>query len=187
MTDMTHANPELFAAMARDSIDAMAKTGESYWMAHADYPGYLATIDGRVYSARKRRMMKPIQLGKYVGLQVIHREHGPVKRYLHRLLLEMWTGVVPHGMQACHNNGDRYDNRISNLRWDTPAANHADKVAHGTSGHGEQNPMAKLTRHKVSIIRNRVANGETQRSLCAEYGVSPMTISRAVRGETWSH
>lgn len=179
MYSLEHATPELFAALAA--------TGESYWMAHPDYPGYLATVDGSVYSLRKRRFMRPIALGKYVGLQVVHREHGLVKRYLHRLMLEFWTGAVPKGLHGCHNNGDRTDNRIQNLRWDTVSNNHADKVAHGTSAHGERNPMAKLTNAEVNEIRRRVSNGEKQISMCAEYGVSKMTISRLVRGEAWRH
>lgn len=177
--DTTKVTPELFAALAA--------SGCVYWLTHADYPGYFATLDGRVYSARKLRFLSPIRLGKYVGLQVIHRDHGPVKRYLHRLLLEFWTGVVPENMQACHNNGNRLDNRIDNLRWDTVSGNHADKVAHGTSNHGERNPSAKLSDQSVREIRRRVEAGESQRSLCDVFSVSPMAISRAVRGVTWRH
>ena len=177
--DTSKATPELFAALAA--------TGCVYWLTHDDYPGYFATLDGSVYSARKRRFMSPIRLGNYVGLQVVHRDHGLVKRYLHRLLLEFWTGIAPRDMHACHNNGNRLDNRIENLRWDTVSGNHADKVIHGTSTHGERNPSAKLTDESVREIRRRVEAGESQRSLCDVFSVSPMTISRVVRGETWRH
>jgi len=173
-----HASPELFAAMNR--------TGEAYWLCHKDYPGYFATLDGRVFSARLKRFMSPTRVGKYVGLQVVHSRAGLTKRYLHRLLLEFWTGYIPAGVQACHNNGVPTDNRVGNLRWDTVKNNHADKVAHGTSPTGERNAMAKLTAASVREIRTRVLEGEKQRSLCAEFGVSPMTINRAVRGESWS-
>ncbi len=150
------------------------------------YPGYWATVDGRIYSERAGRFLSPIRMGAYTGLQVASGGRI-VKRYLHRLILEIFTGECPAGMHACHNNGNRADNRLSNLRWATPAENNADKRRHGTATDGARNPMAKLTPAGVAAIRNRVAAGETQRSLCVEYGVSPMTISRAVRGKTWSH
>ncbi len=172
--------------LTKEIITAMNEVGSGYWLGHSSYPGYYATLDGRVFSSRVRRFMKPIKMGEYVGLQVAHKELGLVKRYLHRLLMEFWTGIIPPGLHACHCNGNRHDNRIENLRWDTPTANHADKILHGTSGHGERNPMAKLTAASVVEIRRRVAAGERQRSLCAEFGVSPMTISRAVRGESWN-
>ena len=38
---------------------------------------------------------------------------------------------------------------------------------------------------QVEQIRNRVANGESQISMCSIFNVSPMTISRVVRKETW--
>ena len=166
---------------------AMSRTGESIWMAHADYPGYFATEDGRVFSGRKLRFMRPIRLGKYVGLQLVHRERGLVKVYLHRLMLVFSTGINPQGLQACHNNGDRHDNRRENLRWDTPAGNHADKALHGTSAKGEANPMARLTDADAQEIRRLWESGVPQRRLAADYRVSPMTVNRLVRGISWSH
>lgn len=46
---------------------------------------------------------------------------------------------------------------------------------------------AKLTEQAVTEIRRRCADGETQRSLAAEYGVSFQAVSLAVKGSTWKH
>ncbi|UGS27597.1 NUMOD4 motif-containing HNH endonuclease [Microbacterium resistens] len=51
---------------------------------------------------------------------------------VHRLVLEAFVGPCPDGMESCHENGVRDDNRLSNLRWDTSLANAADRTAHGT-------------------------------------------------------
>lgn len=58
-----------------------------------------------------------------------------------------------------------------------------------TSGQvrGERSPNATFTDDKVRAIRRRAAAGETQRSLAAEFGVNPATISKIVRRERWEH
>jgi len=54
------------------------------------------------------------------------------KLYVHRLVLLAFWGQPLPGEEACHNNGDRTDNRLENLRWDRHGSNMDDAVAHGT-------------------------------------------------------
>jgi hypothetical protein len=49
-------------------------------------------------------------------------------------------------MQCCHTNGKASDNRLENLRWDTPANNVADRKKHGTYQWGKNNPYWKSKR-----------------------------------------
>jgi len=57
---------------------------------------------------------------------------GTVKALLvHRLVLTVFHGPPPPGLEACHINGDTSDNRIENLMWDTHAANISDAVRAG--------------------------------------------------------
>lgn len=65
----------------------------------------------------------------HVSLYVGGRRHT---RRVHRLVLEAFAGIAPDGTECCHNNGDPTDNRLENLRWDTPGANRLDSVGHGT-------------------------------------------------------
>ncbi len=51
---------------------------------------------------------------------------------VHRLVLEAFVGPCPDGMEACHNDGDRQNNHLSNLRWDTHSNNVQDSIKHGT-------------------------------------------------------
>lgn len=85
---------------------------------------------GRVRN-RNGRILKPTPAGpvgkKYLRVRVAGKD-----RYVHRLVLEAFVGPCPPGMETCHNNGDRFDNRLENLRWDTPSNNGRDKAKHGT-------------------------------------------------------
>lgn len=118
---------------------------------------------------------------------------------VHFLVLTAFVGPRPEGLEACHNNGNPADNRLENLRWDTPASNIADQVKHGTrvDNSGEANWAAKLTDEDVREIRRAYgpATGKgshtigrpTQAELAAKYGVTQPQISFILRGKGWTH
>ena len=49
---------------------------------------------------------------------------------VHRLVLLSFKGRPPEGLEACHNDGNRLNNILSNLRHDTRSANAQDRVRH---------------------------------------------------------
>jgi len=106
---------------------------------------------------------------------------------VHTLVLTTFKGARPRGMECCHNDGNRKNNLLSNLRWDTRAGNMADKIAHGTHMEGVRCPKAKLCNEKVKEIRRRIAGGEQQKSLALEFGVSRSVICEVNKGRAWSH
>jgi DNA invertase Pin-like site-specific DNA recombinase len=101
------------------------------------------------------------------------------------MVLATFVGPCPVGMEACHNNGDPSDNRLSNLRWDTNAGNKADMVRHGTAPLGERNPLAALTDAEVRGMRQLMASGATQEAIAEAYGVSGTTVTRIKRSHGW--
>ena len=62
----------------------------------------------------------------------LSNEFGPKRLSLHRLILAAFIPMPRPGMLACHNDGDPTNSMLSNLRWDTPKGNNADKQRHGT-------------------------------------------------------
>lgn len=73
------------------------------------------------------RLLKPSLKNGYhaVGL-------GTKPAYVHELVLKAFVGPRPAGYQCCHGDGDRLNNDVSNLRWDTRSANAQDMLMHGT-------------------------------------------------------
>jgi hypothetical protein len=113
------------------------------------------------------------------------RTAGVRNAYLvHRLVLLAFRGRPPENFVACHLNGRRDDNRLENLRWDTQSGNMRDKIAHGTSAHGERNNRAKLTAATVAAI-----SMDTRRlhEISKEYGVTIATCSAIKNGKVWAH
>ena len=111
--------------------------------------------------------------------------HGAGHRrqlYLHQIVCAAFHGPRPEGMDACHNDGDVTNNRSTNLRWDTPTANHADMKTHGTKRAGEKIPWHKLCAENVVEIR---AGKESLSYYAKKFGVSVSTVHGARRGLTW--
>ena len=108
--------------------------------------------------------------------------------YLHRSVLTAFTGRVPEGLLALHRDGDINNCALSNLYWGTHQDNANDRVAHGRSGVGEENPNAKLGPAQVLEIRRRyVAGGATQQEIAEDFGVTQTHVWRLLRGDNWRH
>lgn len=110
------------------------------------------------------------------------------KKRVHHLVLECFVSERPSSWhQACHNDGDRMNNSLSNLRWDTPRANAEDRSRHGRhfapsrGSHG----MAKLNEDQVSEIRKMLASGARQTDIASKFGVSRYSISHIKLGKNW--
>lgn len=84
------------------------------------------------------RILKPCQGSKSNKYMVISMSKDGLHRLwlVHRLILETFVGPCPEGMECCHLNGDPQDNRLENLRWDTPTANAKDREFHGRTAKG---------------------------------------------------
>jgi len=152
------------------------------------FPDYEFHKDGYVVSRKKKHpiIMKPIKAGSYVGLTLWRNDGHGERVYLHRIICEAFHGPCPEGMECRHLDGDKTNNAASNLAWGTKLQNENDRKKHGTTAAGESNPMAKLTRQKVSEMRKyRADTGESYRLIGLRFGVSTMTAFRAVTGQSW--
>lgn len=129
------------------------------------------------------------QISKQGYLVVYLRRDGTSKlRKVAQLVLEAFVGPRPtDGHQACHGDGNKFNNALSNLRWGTPSENNMDKALHGTLARGEKNGGGgKLTEEQVKQIKVRVL-AETQVDLAREFGVSRGLISHIKNGRAWRH
>ena len=95
---------------------------------------------------------------------------------IHQIVAAAFIGPRPKGLEVCHGNGNKTDNRSANLRYDTRAANHADAVLHGTA----RRPR-RLSGDAVAEIR--AARGTlTCRALAEKYGTSQAHVCNIQRG-----
>ena len=159
------------------------------------YPEYSVTDDGRVWSEKSQKFLKP-KPDKDGYLYVRFNTGGRVnlqrtKRRLHRLVLDAFVGSHPVGLQCRHLNGNKTDNRISNLKWGTAKENKADAIKHGTAWHalkGSKHHGAKLTEIDALMIRwLRAIKNWTYRRLAKQFSVCVQSIELIVNHKTWKH
>lgn len=115
------------------------------------------------------------------------REGKCSTRLIHQLVLEAFVGPRPPGMEACHGNGKRDDNRLANLRWDTKAGNHADRYLHGTSNQGSRHGNTELSEDNVREMRAAVQAGVHVRDIAATHGLTVSGTRKIINGESWAH
>lgn len=154
---------------------------------------------GRVARVRKggeRAVRVASVRNRYLGVN-LPTPTGTRTVKVHHLVAAAFHGERPAGLQANHKDGDRFNNRASNLEWVTRERNleHylTELVARrgGSCRHSgsfrENNlpPGTKLNPDAVRTIRTRRAGGEMLATLSREYGVSYVTVWNACAGHSW--
>lgn len=166
-----------------------------------EFLAYRAGNDGSVWSCWKQKSLgiglgstvsigevwKPLKPGRDLrgGYQLVRlKQIGEKTRTIsvHRLVLLAFVGPCPDGMECCHADGNPANNQLSNLRWDTPKENAADRNLHGTGTQGSQNGRARLSEEQVRMIRyERVSTKTSLSKLAAKFGVSKSTVMAILR------
>lgn len=147
------------------SLSRVARNGKGY----KEYPG---------------KIIKPDTVRGYkrVSMSV----SGKVfRRTVHSLVMEVFAGACPIGHQVAHNDGDRANNNLDNLRYATVSQNHLDKRDHGTMSRGETNGRSKLTKDQVLFIRRHTEL--SSRALAKMFGITHTNVNYIRRRVAWCH
>jgi hypothetical protein len=160
----------------------MSLPSEEQWRAVVGYEGFYEVSDhGRVRSlprisntryGRTRRLSGRILrpgINPRTGrrLVALYRDSVARTHHVYPLVLEAFVGLRPPGMEACHNDGDHTNDRLSNLRWDTSSGNSHDSVAHGT--HNNARKTHCLRGHRLAepnLVPSILARGRRDCLAC---------------------
>jgi hypothetical protein len=158
------------------------------------FPGYYAGEDGSIWSTKsgewKSRKLTPNRSQGGRLFICLAGPDGNRVRWVHRLILEAFVGPCPSGMECCHGPGGKLDNRLSNLRWDTRAANFADLYLHtggNTGTRGEKNCNAVLTENEVREIMRLALEGCGPAEIGRRLNRPKATVWNVLGGKNWNH
>lgn len=148
---------------------------------------YVEYVDGRVYFYQGK-ILSPASARGYEHVVLSKRTDATV----HRLVMLAFAGEPPEGYEVNHRDGDRTNNRVTNLEYVTPSENSLHGIyelgGERVGPKGERAPSAKLTKEKVRQMRiERRRTGISYQKLADKYGVHKKTAMRAIKRKTWKH
>lgn len=88
------------------------------------------------------------------------------------LVLLSFVGKRPDGLQVCHRNNIKTDNRLENLRYDSPQGNARDS--------------RRLLDQQVVEMRERRAKGAKLETLAEHYKIESSHVGKICRGDNYS-
>lgn len=165
------------------------------WMPVRDWEGFYEASDlGEVRNVLPRK-------GTRVGLilkgrpnedgylkVVLQRPGQKQSAFVHRVVFEAFRHRLEEEQEVDHLDFVRSNNTLANLEAVTRKVNIERSFAKGRQmARGSRQGRAVFTETQVMSIIQRVADGETQKTIASEFNVTPTAINCIVRGKTWRH
>lgn len=167
------------------------------WKDIAGYEGvYQISNYGRVKSLPRRhistmtRIIKPsMTLSGYLYVSLKNREK--IKRFkIHRLVAQAFIPNSENKPTINHKDGNKFNNCVDNLEWQTQAENNQHAVDTGLAPIGVNRNTAKLTNEQVKYIRDNYKPFDSKfggRALARKFDVKFSTIQNVVQGKTFKN
>ena len=167
---------------------------------------YLASKDGRVFSLRGNKYLKPMLSRKGYEWVRFYRDDGSKRSITVHRLVSLTYIENPEGKpQVNHKNGNKRDNSVDNLEWCTNLENMAHAkdaglIPNGGSGNkngnlqGEKIHTSKLTSDDVARLREndkiiRKENGKLpyRSKPWLKFGIGKTQYNNIVKRKFWRH
>ena len=121
-----------------------------------DHPKYLIYPDGRVWSNKSNRFLKPSKTRPYYHVRI-----DGETRNIHRLVAIHYIPNPDNKPCVDHINRDKTDNRLENLRWATASENQQNQSLHKDNKSGYKYISYDRTRYNWVFQKN--INGKRKR------------------------
>lgn len=162
---------------------------------------YFATEDGRIWSKSKNKF-RALVANRYGYLSVSFRcpkTKKTMTKTVHRLVAMAWINNPENLPQINHKDGDKSNNKVSNLEWCSGSENmkHAwnaglqpltSMMIESVRRAAKFSALKKrrLSDESLREAKRRVAAGELQKNVAESFGVSQSLLSQAINGRTYA-
>ena len=159
-------------------------TGEQIECANVrGWTRYGATKDGRIFSLKTGKIIKPRDNGSGYLVLKLYREGFNQMLYVHRIVYEAFNLYIPRELEINHLNGIKTDNRLENLDIVNRSENlkHAYEIGLMKKGGEHPNAIAVIQIDKTTF--KVLHEYETLSEASAKTGISLQNISGATKGK----
>ena len=152
------------------------------WKVIKDFPRYMISSYGRVFSIKRNKILKPYNSHGYCVVDLGERRDNRRASYVHRLVADAFISNPDNKEEVNHINSVRHDNRVENLEWVTPSENVKHAWKYGNARVTEK--MGKTTKELYSkpvicVESKTLYNSLSQAS--EKTGLYKASISRCAR------
>lgn len=166
------------------------------WRAIPGFPGYEVSNEGEVrsyYHHIRRdwyidnipmRILRPAtRKDGYLSVHLIGDDKKHYSRRIGSLVLLAFVGPRPEKLQVCHKDGNKTNNKLDNLRYDTPQSNQKDWKKH-SRGYRKSSQRI-FDEETIAEMRFARASGTPIKELAIRYNVCQETIGRICTGKIY--
>ena len=148
-----------------------------------DVSGYLVSDDGRVWSCKNEKVLRPGVNG--VGYAYVNIDRR--NRAIHRLVAEAYVKALGENEVVDHVDGDKLNNRADNLRPVTRSANTIQFWHAKRKNSAKATSNQKLTSEDALEIVRLHSQGMSQNKLAVQFKVARFTIQEILGGRRFRH
>ena len=155
------------------------------WKPVKDTQVYFVSNMGRVKSVKngKERIIKLYSGGNYLSCNMYFS--GKQKTiFVHSVVAQAFLGDRPEGYYINHIDGDKFNNKVTNLEYVTPSENATHAFDSGLSLSGERHPNSTLSDKEILIIKILCECGYSDKELSERFKVNIRTINRIRNGQS---
>ncbi len=154
--------------------------------------GRAKSLERIVKFGNRERVVKEIIISRLVRenkycVVTLVKNNISIPFLVHRLVATAFYGVCPDGKECCHDDGNRQNNRLENLKWGTHIENMKDRIKHGTLQYGINNPACKYSEEKINEVRKLFDETKSYETVYKCLGISKTHVWNIINNKRREH
>lgn len=176
----------LLTFMLTKTINVMQYT-EEIWKDVVGYEGlYRISSHGRITNGKDK--VKAVHIRKGYYSVILYNKTKWKNKNIHRLVATHFIENPNNLPQVNHKDGNKLNNKVSNLEWCTAKYNIIHSVRTGLRKTAVGEAYGRSSLNEKSIILIRSLNGVmTHSEIAKAFGIAQSTVTKIITRLTWKH
>jgi len=158
-----------------------------YWKKIKKYPNYEISDAGKIRISKSQKQLKP-GIGSHGYLNVVlSKNNCHETKTIHSLVAEAFLGIRPEKCICHHKDGNKLNNKLSNLEYISYRSNLIHALNSGLNpSRGSGNFHAKLKESEVWLIKKLLHYKVKQILIAKMFLTSPQNINHIAKNRRWN-